>query len=97
MPQAVQSLPYVAWVILAALAFGSFTAVIVTRHLTDATRGYLGFTAFCSGLLALLALATDWGLTPPTDLVIQPASTTLVTLREVGLAVFAATALAYPF
>lgn len=97
MPQAVQSLPYVAWVLLATLAFGSFAFVVLTRQLTDVTRGYLGFTAFCSGLLALLALMADWGLTPPTDLVIQPAVPALVTLREVGLAAFAVTALVYPF
>jgi hypothetical protein len=71
MPQAVYSLPYVAWVLLVALAFGSFAFVAMTRRLTDATRGYLGFTVVCAGLLALLALFTDWGLSAPTDLMIQ--------------------------
>jgi hypothetical protein len=97
MPQAVQSLPYVAWVLLAALAFGSFTFVVLTRLLTDATRGYLGFTAFCAGLLALLTLVTDWGLPAPTDLIVHPASADLNLLRESGLAVFAVAALVYPF
>jgi hypothetical protein len=97
MPQAVQSLPYVAWVILAALAVGSFTFVVLTRHLTDATRGYLGFTAFASGLLALLALLTDWGLAVPTDLVIQPAPDGMVTIRQAGMGAFAALGLGYPF
>jgi hypothetical protein len=97
MPHAVQSLPYVAWVILTTLAFGSFTFVVLTRRLTDATRGYLGFTAFCSGLLALLAFLTDSGLTAPTDLLIQQASTTATTLRGAGLGIFAVVGLAYPF
>lgn len=96
MPQAVQSLPYVAWVILATLAFGSFAFVALTRQLTDATRGYLGFTAFCSGLLALLALVTDWGLPAPTDLILQPATAGVVTIRQMATGVFAALALGYP-
>lgn len=97
MPQAVQSLPYVAWVLLAALAAGSFAFVVLTRWLTDATRGYLGFTAFCSGLLALLTLATDWGLPAPTNLVVRTAPAELDLLRQYGLAAFAAAALVYPF
>jgi hypothetical protein len=97
MPQAVQSLPYVAWVLLATLAAGSFAFVVLTRQLTDATRGYLGFTAFCSGLLALLTLATDWGLPPPTDLVVRTAPADLNLLRQYGLAAFTLAALVYPF
>jgi hypothetical protein len=97
MPQAVQSLPYVAWMLLGTLAFGAFALVALTRRLTDATRGYLGFTAVCAALLALMTLAADWGLPKPTDLVIQPASAGLDTLRQGGLAIFAACAVAYPF
>jgi len=96
MPQAVQSLPYVAWIILATLATGSFAFVVLTRQLTDATRGYLWFTAFCSGLLALLTLVTDWALTAPTNLAIQPASQVSTTLRQVSIGVFALVAMAYP-
>ncbi len=97
MPQVVQSLPYVAWVLLAALAIGSFVFVVLTRQLTDATRGYLGFSAFCAGLLALLTLATDWGLPQPTDLIVRTAPADLTMLREYGLGAFAAAALVYPF
>jgi hypothetical protein len=95
MSQAVQSLPYVAWVLLTALAFGTFAFVIVTRQLTDATVGYVRFTAFCAGLLGLLALLTDWGLTPPTDLAIKASD--LAPERQLGLAVFAIGAIAYSF
>ena len=94
MPQAVHSLPYVAWVLLVGLAFGSFAFVALTRKLTDATRGYLGFTAFCAGLLALLALFTDWGLTTPADLVIQAGQAS--SLRQLGLVVFVIGAFIYP-
>ena len=96
-PQIVQSLPYVAWVILATLGFGSFALVVVTRQLTDATRGYLGFTSFCAALLAVLALAVDWGLPRPTDLAIQPAPPGLDTLRQGSLIAFVVLAMAYPF
>jgi hypothetical protein len=87
MPQAVQSLPYVAWVLLVALAVGSFAFVALTRQLTDATRGYLRFTAFCAGVLALLALVVDWGLPVPSDLAIHAAARPDV--RQLGLGVFA--------
>jgi hypothetical protein len=97
MPQAVQSLPYVAWVLLAALALGSFVFVVLTHQLTDATRGYLGFTAFCAGLLALLTLAIDLGLSAPTDLIVRTAPNDLAQLREYGLGAFALAALVYPF
>jgi hypothetical protein len=94
--QVVQSLPYVASVLLASLAFGSFAFVVITRWRTDATRGYLGFTAFCSGLLALLTLAIKLGLPAPTALVMRTAPADLDLLRQYGLGAFAAAALLYP-
>src|SRR3954469_14172495 len=94
MPQAIQSLPYVAWILLTSLAFGSFAFVAVTKSRTDATRGYLGFTAVCAGLLALLALLVDWSLTVPTDLVIKPGAG--ADLRQMGLVLFAIATLLYP-
>lgn len=94
MPQAVQSLPYVAWVLLASLAFGSFAFVVLTRLLTDATRGYLGFTSVCAGLVALLALVVDWGLPAPADLIIRPALSEPV--RQGFTFVFATVAFVYP-
>ena len=56
------ALPFVNWIVLAALATGSLAFVTLTGRLTDATRGYLGFTAFCSALLAGLAWLADGGL-----------------------------------
>lgn len=94
----VDSLPYVASVLLASLAFGSFAFVVVTRWLTDATRGYLGFTAFCSGLLVLLTLAIKLGgLAAPNALVMRDSPADLDLLRQYGLGGFAAAALVYPF
>lgn len=93
MPQAVQSLPYVAWVLLVALAFGSFAFVALTRQLTDATPGYLRFTALCAGVLALLALLVDWGLPVPSDLAIHAAGRP--DIRQLGLGLFALGAVLY--
>ena len=42
-----ESLAYINWTVLSALAVGSFAAVVLLRLRTDATRGFLGFTAFC--------------------------------------------------
>jgi hypothetical protein len=95
MPQAVLALPYVAWILLTALAFGSFAFVFITRQLTDATPGYVRFSALSAGLLGLLALLTDWGLTPVTDLVIKAGD--MDWDRQLGLAVFAIGAFGFAF
>ena len=54
-PPLVLALPYVAWILLATLAFGSFAFVVVTRQITDVTPGYARFTAVTSAVLALIA------------------------------------------
>jgi hypothetical protein len=97
LPPIVQGLPYMVWVILVTLAVGSFMFVAVTRQLSDATRGYLGFSAFLAATLAGLALAVDAGLPPPGDLVIAAASPAITALRQVALAAFAALSIAYLF
>ena len=95
MPQAVQSLPYVAWVLLTTLAFGSFAFVVLTRQLTDATTGYLRFTAMTAAVVAFLALLVDGGLTPTSDLIVVEPTPTLATLRWLGLVLFTVVAIAY--
>jgi hypothetical protein len=95
MPQAVQSLPYVAWVLLTTLALGSIAFVVLTRQLTDATTGYLRFTAITAAVLAFLARLVDGGLTPTSDLIVLEPTPTLATLRWLGLVLFAIAALAY--
>ncbi len=54
-----ENLAYINWTVLAGLAIGSLAAVVLGRLRTEATRGYLGFTAFCSVLLAALAVLAD--------------------------------------
>jgi hypothetical protein len=95
LPPIVQGLPYMVWVILVTLAVGSFIFVALTRQLSDATRGYLGFSAFLAATLAGLALAVDGGLPPPGDLVIVAASPAIMAVRQVALAAFAVLSIAY--
>jgi hypothetical protein len=89
MPQAVQSLPYVAWVLLTTISLGAMAFVLITGERSDATRGYLRFTAVLAGLLALLAVLVDWGLTEPTNLIIQSPTSNHEFLRRTGLALVA--------
>ena len=91
----VQTLPYVAWILLVTLAFGTYAFAFITRQLTDATSGYLRFSAVSAALLALLALATDSGLDAAVspDLVVRPAPADLAALRGLGLAAFVLVAL----
>jgi len=64
-PPLVLALPYVAWILVATLAFGSFAFVVVTRQLTDVTLGYTRFTAATSIVLAMLTLVA-WPTGEPT-------------------------------
>ncbi len=90
------ALPFVNWITLVALAGGTFGFVALAGQLTDATRGYLGFTAACAALLAGLALLADLSL-PPTDvnMAIVSASPSLETLRRAALGAFALVGVVY--
>lgn len=57
-----ESLAFINWTVLTALGVGSFAAVVVGRLRTEATKGYLGFTAFSAAVFALLAWFADGGL-----------------------------------
>lgn len=96
-PQIVQGFPYVAWMLLVSLAFGSLAFVVVTRQVSDATPGYVRFTALSAALIALLALATDWGLPAAANLVIQSSSPALTSARQLGLGLFGVLCVAYVF
>ena len=61
-----ENLAFINWTVLTALAVGAFSAVVLARLRTDATRGFLAFTAACAVVLGLLALASDGAL--PTSL-----------------------------
>jgi hypothetical protein len=70
--QIAQNLAFINWTVLAGLAVGTTGAVVLGRLATDATRGYLAFTAFCALLFGLLAWVSDQSL--PATLVASPVS-----------------------
>jgi hypothetical protein len=57
-----ESLAFINWTVLTALGVGAFAAVVAGRFRTDATRGYLAFTAFSAAAFAVLAGLADAGL-----------------------------------
>src|SRR5919112_150179 len=50
-----ENLAFINWTVLTGLAIGSFAAVVLARMRTEATRGFLTFTAACSVIIGLLA------------------------------------------
>ena len=57
-----ENLAFINWTVLTALAIGSFAAVVLARLRTDATRGFLAFTAACSVAIGFLAWLSDQAL-----------------------------------
>jgi len=57
-----QNLDFINWTVLTSLAIGAFAAVVVGRLRTDATRGFLAFTAFCAVIFGVLAVLSDGAL-----------------------------------
>jgi hypothetical protein len=90
--QIVQSLSYITWVLLGALALGSLALTWLLRQTTDATAGFLGFSGIVAGLIGLGWLATEWGLPTPSELAIQR-GTDLDEARRACIGLFAALAL----
>ena len=57
-----QNLAFINWTVLVSIAVGAYGAVVLARLRTDATRGFLAFTAACAVVVGLLALASDAAL-----------------------------------
>jgi hypothetical protein len=91
--------PYVYWILLVALGLGAFAFVAVTAYVSDATRGYLGFTAACAVVLVGLGLLADLALPDPPrftpTLVIRPAGAPVDLVRRLALAGFAVLGMIY--
>ena len=88
-----ENLAFINWTVVTSLAVGSFGAVVLGRLRTNATRGYLGFTAFCAVLFAVLAILSDGALPSSpsgTPVVVDPAWEGLRRLALWGLAALAA-------
>lgn len=85
--QIVQSLSYITWVLLGSLALGSLALTWWLRQTTDATAGFLGFSAFLAGVIGLGWLATEWGLPDPSELAITDGAA-FAEPRRLGIALF---------
>ena len=80
-----ESLAFINWTVLTALGVGAFAAVVAGRFLTEATKGYLGFTALCAAAFAGLALLTDGGLPALSLETVAPSNPVWEAVRRYGL------------
>jgi hypothetical protein len=90
-----ENLAFINWTVLTGLAVGAFGAVVLGRLRTDATRGFLAFTALCASVFGLLAYLSDTALpatVPGSAIVPDPA---FDQPRRLALVVFTVLAFAY--
>jgi hypothetical protein len=90
--QIIESLSYVTWLLLGALALGSFALTWLLRQTTDATPGFLGFSAVLAAVIGLGWLLVEWGLPEPTELAIT-GDATFDEPRRAAIALFTVLAL----
>jgi hypothetical protein len=90
-----ESLAFINWTVLTALGVGSFAAVVAGRLRTEATRGYLAFTAFSAAAFALLAALTDGSLPTLSPALAVHADPAWELPRRVGLYALPALAAVY--
>jgi hypothetical protein len=90
--QIAANLALINWTVLSALAIGSFVVVVAARIRTEATKGFLAFTAFSAAAFGVLAWLSDGAL--PT-IVVGPVTgdPTFDAPRRTALAVFTLLAL----
>jgi hypothetical protein len=90
-----ENLAFINWTVLTALAIGSFAAVVLARLRTDATRGFLSFTAACAVAIGFLAWLSDQALPAAivgTPITVDPA---FDLPRRTALGIFCLLAAAY--
>jgi hypothetical protein len=91
-----ENLAFINWTVLAALGLGAFGAVVLARLRTDATRGYLSFTAACAAGFGLLAYLSDSALpTGAGGTAAVPIDPAFDGARRAALLVFTILAVAY--
>ena len=80
-----ESLAFINWTVLTALGTGIYAAIAVARFRTEATKGYLAFTALTGAAFALVALVADTGLSTPQAQVAVPVDAAWDAPRRVAL------------
>jgi hypothetical protein len=90
-----ENLAFINWTVLTGLAIGSLAATVLAATRTNATKGFLTFTAACATVLSALAWLSDRGL--PAILVDSPviADPTWDLPRRASLAALALLSLVY--
>jgi hypothetical protein len=92
-----ESLAFINWTVLTALAAGTFVAVVAGRFGTEATRGYLAFTAFSAAGFGVLAFLADGGMPALSPALAVRADPSWDAPRRFALAALPAIALVYSF
>jgi hypothetical protein len=90
--QIVQGIAYMSWALLGAMALGLVALCWLLRRVTDATKGFLGFSVVLGSVLGLLWFSTDTSLPDPAQLWIT-AAPELDGTRSVTIGAFTALAL----
>ena len=90
-----ESLAFINWTVLTALGTGTFGAVVVGRFRTEATKGYLAFTAFSAAAFAFLAVLADLGLSTLQPHIAVPLDPVWDAPRRASLAMLAVVAVLY--
>ncbi len=96
-PPLVQTLPFVAWILLATLAFGGFAFVVITRQLSDVSPGYSRFVAITAAVLAILTALAEPGTSLTTQALAIHPSTTTANWSQLLTVTFAVLAVVYGF
>jgi hypothetical protein len=94
--QIVESLSYITWALLGAVALGGFALAWLLRQTTDVTSGFVGFSAFLAGFFGLMWLLSELSLPLPSELAIEAASD-LDEARRAAIASFTVLALVAAF
>jgi hypothetical protein len=90
-----ESLAFINWTVLTALATGTVVAVVAGRFRTEATKGYLAFTAFSAAAFAVLASLADTGLPVQSPALAVRADPTWELSRRLALAALPVLAAGY--
>lgn len=96
-PPLVQTLPFVAWILLATLGVGSFAFAVATRALSDATTGYVRFVAFTAAAIMLLPVVMTGDLMASDALAVKTIDASDARLLTIVLAIFIGIALVYAY
>jgi hypothetical protein len=92
--QIAQSLAFINWTVLTGIGIGAFAAVVAARFRTEATRGFLAFTALTAAAFGALAAVSNGAVAGPSGTTV-PTDPAWDGLRGLAMAAFPVLAAAY--